>query len=100
MKKYKEHKKKKPFDRVFILFFMVFFFGVVAFSVTQQMLAFHKLKQEDAAVMAEIKQEQEKNIQHKNDKEYYNSDEYIEQTAREQLGMVKSNEVLYVDRTK
>lgn len=100
MKRQQEHRKKKPLDRVFILCFMVFFFGVVSISVAQQMLEYHKLKVEDEKVLAQIKEEQEKNLQYKNDREYYNSDEYIEQTARDQLGMVKSNEILYVDRSK
>lgn len=100
MKKHHERKKKKPLDRVFILCFMVFFFAVVSISVAQQMMEYHKLKVEDEKILAQIKQEQEINEQHKNDQEYYNSDEYIEQTARDQLGMVKSNEVLYVDRSK
>ena len=32
------------------------------------------------------------------DLDYYNSDVYIEQMAREYLGMVKPNEVLYINR--
>ena len=33
-------------------------------------------------------------------KEYYNSDAYVEKVARQQLGLVVPNEVLYVNNSK
>ncbi len=52
------------------------------------------------AVTAQIQEEQEKELELKDRKEYYNSDSYIEQIAKEQLGMIKPNEVLYINRSQ
>ena len=49
-------------------------------------------------VVAQVKEEKEKQQEFEARREYYTSDAYIEQIAREQLGMVKSNEILYINR--
>ena len=48
----------------------------------------------ELAILAEKEKQQEFEAR----REYYTSDAYIEQIAREQLGMVKSNEILYINR--
>ena len=45
-----------------------------------------------------MKEEKEKQQEFEARREYYTSDAYIERIAREQLGMVKSNEILYINR--
>ena len=58
----------------------------------------NELLEEKAALQNEIDAEQERKIEFEKRQDYYNSDVYIEQMAREYLGMVKPNEVLYINR--
>lgn len=63
-----------------------------------QAKAYEQVKQERSVVASQLQEEQDKKLEYENRKEYYNSDSYIEQIAREQLGMIKPNEVLYINR--
>ena len=56
--------------------------------------------QEQEVVLAQIEEEKEKQAGFENRREYYHSDAYIEQVAREQLGMIKPNEILYINRSE
>ena len=47
-----------------------------------------------------IEAEKEKQLNFETRKEYYTGDVYIEQVAREQLGMVKPNEIIYINRSE
>ena len=47
-----------------------------------------------AALQQSIEDEQERTKEIDEQKEYMQTDEYIEKTAREKLGMVKDNEIL------
>ena len=64
------------------------------------MVRYQEVKDELAVVTAEIEAEKEKQLTFETRKEYYTSDTYIEQVAREQLGMVKSNEIIYINRSE
>ncbi|WP_304508411.1 FtsB family cell division protein [Anaerotignum sp.] len=77
---------------------MSVFICAVGFSIACQAKAYEQIKQERTAVASQIQAEQDKKLEYENRKEYYNSDSYIEQIAREQLGMIKPNEVLYINR--
>ena len=46
---------------------------------------------------SQIEEEQKKNAEYIREKEYYNSDAYVEKIARQQLGLVMPNEILYVN---
>ncbi len=50
---------------------------------------YQELLEEKAALQNEIDAEQERKIEFEKRQDYYNSDVYIEQMAREYLGMVK-----------
>lgn len=90
--------KTKRLDRLFIRLFLFVFVMVVGAGVYLQMQEYRALQQEAAQLEQQIAQEQEKALDFEAKKEYYNSDSYIEQIAREQLGLVKSNEILYINR--
>lgn len=90
--------KAKKLDRLFIRTFLVVFVGAVGVGVYWQMQEYRALLKEAAELEQQIAQEQEKALDFEAQKEYYNSDSYIEQIAREQLGLVKSNEILYINR--
>ncbi len=72
----------------------------MAFSIVCQARAVEQIKQEQMVITSQIQEEEEKGLEFENRKAYYSSDSYIEQIAKEQLGMVKPNEVLYINRGK
>ena len=55
------------------------------------------IKQEKIKYSALLKQEQEKNRSLKEKQKNLDSDEYYENIARENLGLLKSNEILYIN---
>ena len=85
-------------DRLFIRAFLVVFIAAVGVGMYWQMQEYRALQKEAAELEQQIAQEQEKALDFEAQKEYYNSDSYIEQIAREKLGLVKSNEILYINR--
>lgn len=80
--------------------FLGVFICAVGLGVFGQARAFDKLKAERMEVTAQIQEEQKKEQELKDRKEYYNSDSYIEQIAKDQLGMIRPNEVLYINRSQ
>ena len=74
--------------------------GIMAKGMAKhpQAARYQEVKDETASVAAQVKEEKEKQQEFEARREYYTSDAYIEQIAREQLGMVKSNEILYINR--
>lgn len=94
------NRKKRPFDKTIVLFFMVLFFIAVTIGIASQLKIYGQYKQEAEEILVQIQEEQEKNAEYIREKEYYNSDAYIEKVARQQLGLVMPNEVLYVNNAK
>ncbi|NDO46627.1 septum formation initiator family protein [Clostridium sp. MD294] len=96
----KAAKRRRPFDRTIVLFFMVLFFIAISVGIASQLSMYGKYKQEAEEILVQIQQEQQKNAEYIREKEYYNSDAYIEKVARQQLGLVMPNEILYVNNSK
>ncbi len=94
----KTKKKKKRADSLFIRLFLVIFVAVIAVCTGLQMEKYNNLQREAAELSQQIAEEEKKLADFEKKKEYYNSDSYIEQIAREKLGLVKSNEVLIINR--
>lgn len=92
--KIKSRKKSGWFVRIFFLIFVL----AVIVGVYWQYQKYRALQVEMADLEQQIAQEQQKMLDFEAKKDYYNSDSYIEQIAREKLGLVKSNEVLYINR--
>ncbi|WMI81043.1 FtsB family cell division protein [Anaerotignum sp. MB30-C6] len=85
-------------DKIFVRVFLSVFVCAVGFGIASQAKAYELIRQERQEIASQIQDEQQKQEEYENRKEYYNSDSYIEQIAREQLGMIKPNEVLYINR--
>ena len=83
---------------IFFKCFLAVFLCMVVLGVGKGAADYRSIKADRAAVTAEIKKEQRKQQDHKKQQEYYNSDSYIEKIAREQLGMVKPNEIIYIPK--
>ena len=94
----KKNKKSKKISGLFLRVFVLVFVVAVAVGIGRQAARYQVVKDETASVAAQVKEEKEKQQEFEARREYYTSDAYIEQIAREQLGMVKSNEILYINR--
>ena len=94
----KKNKKTKKISGLFLRVFVLVFVVAVAVGIGRQAARYQEVKDETASVAAQVKEEKEKQPEFEARREYYTSDAYIEQIAREQLGMVKSNEILYINR--
>ena len=98
-KKKRVHKPKK-LSSLFLRVFLLVFVAAVSVGICKQFLYYQELQEELAVVKAETKEEEERQQEFETRKEYYTSDSYIEQVAREQLGMVKPNEIIYINRSE
>ena len=94
----KKNKKSKKISGLFLRVFVLVFVVAVAVGIGRQAARYQEVKDETASVAAQVKEDKEKQQEFEARREYYTSDAYIEQIAREQLGMVKSNEILYINR--
>ena len=100
MEKKKRVKKSRKASALFVRVFLLVFVCAVSVGIGKQAVRYQAVKEELAVVTAEIKEEQEKQLNFETRKEYYTGDVYIEQVAREQLGMVKPNEIIYINRSE
>lgn len=100
MEKRKKVKKSRKPGSLFLRAFLLVFVCTVLVGVGKQAIRYQELQQEILSLSAQIAEEEEKKLEYNARKEYYTSDVYIEQVAREQLGMVKPNEILYINRSE
>ena len=100
MEKRKRIRKSRKASSLFVRMFLLVFVCAVFVGVGKQAVRYQEVKEEMAVVTAEIEAEQEKQLNFETRKEYYTSDSYIEQVAREQLGMIKPNEIIYINRSE
>jgi len=66
------------------------------FAVGGKALKSYQLQEDESALRAEIARLTARNAELQAQREYFQTDAYIEQIAREQLGMVKKSETSYV----
>lgn len=100
MERKKKNKKSRKLSSLFLRAFLFVFVATVSVGIGTQFIRYQEVQEELAVVTAEIEKEQKRQLEFETRKEYYTSDSYIEQVAREQLGMVKPNEILYINRSE
>lgn len=100
MEQQKRSKRSRKASSLFLRMFLLVFVCAVCVGIGKQAVRYQEVKEELAVVTAQIKEEKEKEMNFEARKEYYNSDTHIEQVAREQLGMVKPNEIIYINRSE
>lgn len=88
-------KKKLRINRFIIIAVLIYF--IYTLVSQQQML--NSYKQEASTYSNQIEEANDKNEELKNVKNNINSTEYIENMAREKLGMYLPNERVYIDIT-
>lgn len=73
------------------------FFGYILYFFVNQTFIIHNLLKEQGMLENKIENLKEQKSNLEQGLEMADSDEYIEKIAREQLRMIKPNEILYVD---
>lgn len=68
------------------------------FSIYMGAVEMKRLDEERVEIQVLIEEEEEKQRTLSNQQHYYESDAYIEKLAREKLGYVKPNDVVFIDK--
>lgn len=95
----KKANKKFKFTKIYF-FTTIFMLILASFYLSKQLNSLKSYENKIIQINKEIENEEKLNNQLKNQKEYKNSNENIEKIAREKLGMVKSNEIIFYDTNK
>ena len=93
----KNEKSNKNFSKFyfFVMVFMVLSFSLYLFYKYNSLLKYNeKIAELNTSIEVAKKESRELNKQ----KEYKKSDEYIERIARDKLGMVKKNEIIFYNK--
>ena len=88
-------KGKFKIKNVLLCFFLIY----VVITLTNQQLSIAKLRRAEQDSQAKIQKVRTENERLKAMISNANTDEYIEKLAREQLGLVKPGEKVYVDQS-
>lgn len=97
MRKRRRKKKLKYIRPMLFLCFWVLIVGSFGFALNAQWARYSALLRQEAVVLANIRRAEERNEQLLYDLEFYYSDAFIEKIAREQLGLVREYETLYIN---
>lgn len=89
----KRKKKRNGLKTITILVLIVC--GIVAYSRTQLDREAAKLSKQVEALNRQIEEENERTVQIQEKKAYVQTKKYIEETAREKLGLVYPNEIIF-----
>ncbi len=89
-------KKKIRFNRIIIIGFIIY----VLYSVISKQQVLSEYRKEEQRYLDLIAQEEQRNTELSEAKNNINSTEFIEQIAREKLGMYLPNERVYIDISK
>jgi len=76
-----------------ILVFFAAFFGAVTFS---NLNIYNGFKAQISGIRAEIDRAEERKKSLTKDQSYYSSDEFVEKIAREQLGLIRKDEIIFI----
>lgn len=94
-----DRKKFNLRGKLFFLFWAViitFFMSLIVINSVQ----LHEIETAKAGIQVEIDEYKSKIAELERNRSYYDSDAYVEKVAREQLGLVKPDEILYYNDAK
>ena len=92
----KNNKVKNFFKKVLVIAFIIYFI----YTIISQQRTLNSYAQEKEQYNEQIETAQEEQEELQNMKDNINSNEYIEEIAREKLGMYYPNERVYIDVEK
>lgn len=95
----KKNSKTKLITKLYRIFMIVFLCSVFIYISTSYN-KYSILKQKEDKLLLEIKEKEQQNVVLNGKLELYQTDAYIEEIARDKLGYIKSNERIYINRTK
>lgn len=87
-------KMRKIYKRLLIVLILIY----VIYVIINQQKVLNQYSKESQGISAKIEAQKEYNSELANEKENVNSKEFIENAAREKLGMYYPNEKVYVDK--
>ncbi len=93
-KKSKQKMKSSSTTKFVGIILTVFSVFVVA-NLVVQLNTYAQLKSEKEKIESRIAEENKKKEDYNNQMEYFSTDEYIEKIAREQLGLVMPDEIVF-----
>lgn len=88
-------KSGRPSTFKFVGIILVAFSVFVAVNIAIQLNTYVELKSQKEDLEEQIEKEKQKKEDYNNQMEYYSTDEYIEKIAREQLGLVMPDEIVF-----
>ena len=88
-------KKEKSSTSKFVGFILAAFSVFVVVNIAIQLNTYVSLKAQKDDLENRIEEEKQKKEEYNNQMEYYSTDEYIEKIAREQLGLVMPDEIVF-----
>lgn len=88
-------KNKRALSGKIMVVALTAFSVFVAVNLVWQLNTYAQLKVDKERLEAEIAEENKKKQEYTNQMEYYTTDEYIEKIAREQLGLVMPDEIVF-----
>ncbi len=91
--------KKKRHNFLYVLIMGGFLFLGVSIIYMQYSYTL-ELNKKNEDILAQINEQNKLTEKIKNEENYQNSDEYVEKIAREQLSLVKPDEILFYDLNK
>ena len=89
-------KKRIPKFNIFFCFGMLILIFIFAFAMYVQASEYFEMKEQMEQSYKEQARAVEKNQEALNEIIYHDSDAYVEKVAREKLGLVKPNEIVFV----
>ena len=85
----------KAIFQLFLWIAIIAFFAYISYSNVLKLNELHSI---EASVQSEIDLENKKTADLQKEQEYQKSDAFIEKIAREQLGLIKKDEILFIKR--
>ncbi|MGF7398124.1 FtsB family cell division protein [Thermoanaerobacterium thermosaccharolyticum] len=91
-----KERSKIKFKTILLLLFVVY----VAFTFVKQQITLNILDNRLNAVTSKVNAAEEENKKLNNQIKYIKTNEFIENEARQKLGLVKKGEIMFVDTAK
>lgn len=90
----------KVLKRVFVIIFVIAFFVYSATTVFKQQMILRQVKAQQREVIVQIEKIKKENEYLKRLAQYVGTKDYIQQVAREKLGLVGKDEIVFIDKNK
>ena len=88
-------KKKKYHSYIFVLLVLFLMVTIVGIGMIKQRKILMRYEEQAASLQEEIRSEKERQKEIDSLEEYVKTDEYIKEVARETLGLIDPNEIIF-----